>query len=389
MNTDGTNGSNLTQGGYPSFSHDGLKIVFSDDGDIYVINTDGTDRIKLTNKPSEETFYFEPKFSRDGTKIVFSNTGEGLFVMNSDGTNLEHISDSAHQAEFSSDGSKILYRCFGNICLMDADGTNSVNLTNDVGGNHYPTFSPDGTKIAFTGKGFPAIGLMDEIFVMNADGTNRTRLTFNGVVDWRPSWGGDPADTDLDGILNSVDNCPTTPNADQQDTNDDGVGDVCTPILGLGPANIWVGLKNSDDVGIRFDLRAEAYRGLTLVGSGELASAHGGSSGFNNARLNSIVMTPVEGTIISPGETLNFKLLVRNACTGSGKNSGRARLWFNDAAANSSFDATIGSAATYYLKSNDLLATSAGSGPRATVDIQAGSKCSTYKTFGTWSMTLP
>jgi hypothetical protein len=42
-----------------------------------------------------------------------------------------------------------------------------------------------------------------------------------------------------------------------------------------------VGLKNSDDVGIRFDLRAEVYRnGTQLAGSGEVASVPGGSSGF-------------------------------------------------------------------------------------------------------------
>ena len=36
-------------------------------------------------------------------------------------------------------------------------------------------------------------------------------------------------DSDGDGVLNSVDNCPTTPNPDQRDTNGDGVGDLCTP----------------------------------------------------------------------------------------------------------------------------------------------------------------
>ena len=102
------------------------------------------------------------------------------------------------------------------------------------------------------------------------------------------------------------------------------------------------GLKNSDDVGIRFDLRAEVYyNGTTLVGSGELASAIGGSSGFNNAKLDSIPLSLPAAVGVAPGDTLSIKLLVRNACSGSGKNSGTARLWFNDAAADSRFDATI------------------------------------------------
>jgi len=48
----------------------------------------------------------------------------------------------------------------------------------------------------------------------------------------------------------------------------------------LGPVTIWVGLTNSDDVGIRFDLRAEVYKAGTLVGSGQVNSVAGGSGGF-------------------------------------------------------------------------------------------------------------
>jgi len=61
-------------------------------------------------------------------------------------------------------------------------------------------------------------------------------------------------------------------------------------------------LKNSDDVGM------------------------GGSSGFNNARQDTITLTPVAGVTFSPGDTLSVKLFVANACSGSGKNSGTARL---------------------------------------------------------------
>jgi hypothetical protein len=161
-------------------------------------------------------------------------------------------------------------------------------------------------------------------------------------------------------------------------------------LTSLGPARIWVGLKNSDDVGIRFDLRAEAHRnGTQLVGSGELASVAGGSSGFNNAKLNTITLTPVGGAAFQSGDTVSIRLYVRNACTGSGKNSGGARLWFNDSAANSRFDVTIGSPATYFLRDGFSLATAPGPGPKKTVDVAAGAKCGPYKTFGTWSMTLP
>jgi hypothetical protein len=162
------------------------------------------------------------------------------------------------------------------------------------------------------------------------------------------------------------------------------------PLLSsLSPANIWVGLKNSDDVGIKFDLRAEVYyNGTTLIGSGELGSVIAGSSGFNNAKLDSIPLTLPTAIGIAPGDTLSIKLLVRNACSGSGKNAGTARLWFNDSQANSRFDATVDDVnSDLYLLDGSALGTSAGPGPKKTIDVSAGAKCSAWKPFGTWTVT--
>jgi hypothetical protein len=161
-----------------------------------------------------------------------------------------------------------------------------------------------------------------------------------------------------------------------------------TLLTSLGPVTVWIGLKNSDAAGIWFDLRAEFYRnGTELVGSGQLNSVPGGSSGFNNAHERVIDVT--FGTPVSflPGDTLNVTLLVRNACTGSGKNSGIARLWYNDAGANSRFIAEIGTPTTIYLVNGFGLSLAPGSGPKKTADVAAGSKCSPFKAFGTWSGT--
>ena len=100
-------------------------------------------------------------------------------------------------------------------------------------------------------------------------------------------------------------------------------------------------------------------------------------------------LTPVEGTTFQSGDTVSIKLFVRNACSGSSKNSGSARLWFNDSAANSRFDATIGTPRTYFLRDAFALATTPGPGPKKTIDVAAGAKCSPYKTFGTWTTTIP
>ncbi len=67
---------------------------------------------------------------------------------------------------------------------MNADGTNIVNLTNGAGANMYPSFSPDGTQIAFTST---RAGNHD-VFTRNAAGTNQTNLTNGPGDDYHPGW---------------------------------------------------------------------------------------------------------------------------------------------------------------------------------------------------------
>jgi len=71
------------------------------------------------------------------------------------------------------------------IYVMNADGSNQTRLTNNPGCDEGPCFSPDGNKIAFK---CDCVG-DDEIYVMNADGSNQTRLTNNSAWDGSPSWG--------------------------------------------------------------------------------------------------------------------------------------------------------------------------------------------------------
>jgi hypothetical protein len=161
-----------------------------------------------------------------------------------------------------------------------------------------------------------------------------------------------------------------------------------TQLTGVAPAKVWVGLKNSGDVGTKFDLLAEVYKDGALVTSGHIDNAAGGSSGFNNAVLDTIVFDPFTPIDFPTGSQLTIKLYVRNACTGPTHNSGTARLWYADADANTRFGATIGSTAnTYYLLDHFALATTPGPGPSKTMDIAAGAPCSTYKLFGTWTIT--
>ena len=159
-------------------------------------------------------------------------------------------------------------------------------------------------------------------------------------------------------------------------------------LTSLAPAKVWVGLKNSDDVGAKFDLLAEVYRDDTLVATGHLDNAPGGSTGFNNAKLNTIVFDSFAPIDFPAGSQLNIKLYVRNACVGPTHNSGTARLWYADSAADSRFGATIGAtSADYYLLNNFALGTTPGSGPKKSIDVAAGAPCSPFKPFGTWTVT--
>jgi hypothetical protein len=160
-------------------------------------------------------------------------------------------------------------------------------------------------------------------------------------------------------------------------------------LTALLPAQIWVGLKNSDSVGIKFDLLAEVFKDGSLLSSGQIDSVPGGSSGFNNAKLNSIPFSGFSPVEVPSGTELSVKLSVRNACVGSGHNSGTARLWFNDSGASSKFGATIGdNTDNYYLIDQFALWTYPGVGPKKTIDVAAGAKCSPFKPFGTWLTTL-
>src|SRR5439155_2174132 len=98
---------------------------------IYVVNPDGT---SLTNLSNNENLHISPSWSPDGTKIAFS----GCIPM---GWPL-----GCQQA---------------GIWVMNADGTNQINIVDNHGGD--PSWSPDGTKIAFTINNYRI-----QIWVMNA-----------------------------------------------------------------------------------------------------------------------------------------------------------------------------------------------------------------------------
>lgn len=182
-----------------AWSPDGSKIalctsVYNPPADLYVMKADGTDLISLTDTP--EIDERNPSWSVTG-KIAYQRSGQ-IWTINADGTN-EAVFSAITQPTpvtpaWSPDGSKLAFSSGGNIWVINADGTNERHLTVTMpvpnnGIAISPAWSPDGLKIAFA-KGQGTITADAGIKVINADGTNETRLTISSQ-DGNPAWSGD------------------------------------------------------------------------------------------------------------------------------------------------------------------------------------------------------
>lgn len=172
---------------HPAFSADGRRIVFTgEDDELYVMDADGHNSRRLTNTEADER---QAAFSPDGNFIAFGRSsangsaGDELWLMRSDGTDARRLTPAnprGSSPSFSPDGLRIAFDRGTDIYVLGPGG--EQRLTSNPAIDRQPSYSPDGSRIAFTSDRDGN----NEIYVMNADGSNQTRLTNNPAPDSAP-----------------------------------------------------------------------------------------------------------------------------------------------------------------------------------------------------------
>ena len=174
--------------------------------DIYTINPDGSDEHQLTSLGPNQFVANSAQWSRNGRELVFpvvtANPVPGqIWVMNADGSNQHAVFTDPGNLDlnttFSPDGNHILFtRCQAggqppcSIYRIRSDGSDLTALTNfdpnpDIV-DAFPEYSPDGDRIAFTN--LTREGVLEAIYVMNADGSDVHRLTPPAIGAALPDW---------------------------------------------------------------------------------------------------------------------------------------------------------------------------------------------------------
>jgi Tol biopolymer transport system component/Zn-dependent M28 family amino/carboxypeptidase len=135
--------------------------------DIFSARRDGSNLRQLTKTNGYDA---EGSYSPDGSKIVFCSLRAAFPLEKLSAEDRKHYeTDPAY---------------FGDIYIMDADGSNQRRLTSTPGYDGGPFFSPDGHRIIW--RRFETSGAIADVYTMKLDGSDERRLTDFKAMSWAP-----------------------------------------------------------------------------------------------------------------------------------------------------------------------------------------------------------
>ena len=173
---------------------------------LYVAEADGSNTSQIGGAALAA---FEPAWSPKGTQIAFMSLKPtpGLWLIDPDGSDAHPLTRSHGSgwafwnAQWSPDGSQLAFLGGDDgahdVWIIDADGSRERNLSNTPGDDWWPSWSPDGSRIAVVESATP--GSEGHFMVVNRDGTDPVSLEGPGVDGNLPVWS--PDGTKLFGFL--------------------------------------------------------------------------------------------------------------------------------------------------------------------------------------------